>query len=224
MLDRLDTNPAQLRKGCVLATIAHAIFTAHNPELANEQSWDGPNYSVQDSQGALGTVTFEARATIGAFFDAHSERNPLASGAHFDLSTFLAEVPADVRSLADEETLQYLLQDYEGATVPVVTSVFWSDHNELVAPEPWPEAFANGAHLIQTQLRTADEAIEAWRSHYDLSPQQVELLRSLFAGRTSTDGAVVMSHDEKAALLEQGDEGLEESRELLASVGITVPT
>jgi hypothetical protein len=224
MLDRLDTKPDELRKGCVLATIAHAIFTARSPELTNEQSWDGQNYSVQDSQGAIGTVTFDPRVTVGAFFDAHSERNPFASGAHYDLPTFLTEMPADVRSVADDETLQYLLQEYEGAAVAVVTSVFWSNHEGLVAPEPWEDAFANGAHLIRTQLLPSDQAIEAWRSHYDLSPAQVDLLRSLFARRTASEGAVAMSDEDKAALVEQGSDGLEQSRELLASVGITVPT
>ena len=207
MLDRLDAKPAELRKGCVLATIAHAIFTVRSPELANEQSWDGPNYSVQDSQGALGTVTFDARVTVGAFFDAHSERNPLASGAHYDLATFLAEMPTDVRSIADEETLQYLLQEYEGATVAVITSVFWSDQDGLITPEPWEDAFANGAHLIRTQLLPPDEAIEAWRSHYELSPGQVDLLGSLFARRTASEVAVVMTDEDKAALLEQGSDG-----------------
>ena len=223
MLDRQNTSPAELRNGCVLATIAHAIFTGHTPELANEQSWDGPNYSVQDSQGAIGTVTFDARATVGAFFDAHSQRNPLASGAHFDLTTFLAEMPADVRSVAHDEALQYLLQEYEGTTVPVITSVFWSDRDELVTPEPWEDTFANGAHLIRTQLLPPDEGIEAWRSHYELSPGQVDLLQSLSARRTATEGAVVMSDEDMAVLVEQGRDGLEQSRELLASVGITVP-
>ena len=223
MLNRLERNPAELRRGCVLATLAHAIFTARSPELANEQSWDGPNYNLQDSQGAIGTVTFDDRATVGAFFDAHSARNPLSSDVHYEHSTLLAEMPAGVKSLADRETLQYLLQEYEGTKVPLITSVFWSDGDELVAPEPWQDAFANGAHLIQTQLRPTDEAIEVWRDHYELSTRQVELLRSLVATVSASEGILVMSEDEKAALLETGDEGLQESRDLLASVGVTVP-
>jgi hypothetical protein len=223
MLHRLARTPAQLRTGCVLATLAHAIFTAHSPELANEQSWDGQNYNVQDSQGAIGTVTFGESRTLGAFFDSHSERNPISHGTRDAQAALLSEMPTDVTALANRETLQYLLQEYEGTTVPLVTSVFWSDDESFVAPEPWQEAFSNGAHLVRNQLRPANEAIEIWRSHYEFSTQEVTLLRSLFAEATERSGTTVMSKDEKAVLLARGDEGLQQSRDLFAGVGIAIP-
>ncbi len=44
----------QLWKGCILRSIADAIFVAHAPDFSHESSWDGFNYSVQDSQGGRG--------------------------------------------------------------------------------------------------------------------------------------------------------------------------
>ncbi len=41
----------RLWRGAALATIAHAIFIAADPALSWELSWDGPNYSRQDSMG-----------------------------------------------------------------------------------------------------------------------------------------------------------------------------
>jgi len=220
----LKVSSIELWRGCVLATIAHAIFTAHHPELANEQSWDGINYNLQDSQGSLGTVSFAPAGTVGGFFDSHSQRNPISSKEPYDLAARQTEMPAELKAIAENETLQYLLQDHEGAQVPIITAAFWSVADHLVAAEPWPDVFANGAHLIQTQLKPTNEAIDTWRNHYGLSTGQAELLRSLFAKKiSSSDSAITLSDSEKAALLEQGSEGLEQSRELLAEITIVMP-
>ena len=38
--------------------IAHAINVAHCPDFSHESSWDGFNYSMQDSQGDKGQLRF----------------------------------------------------------------------------------------------------------------------------------------------------------------------
>jgi hypothetical protein len=221
---RSDFSPAELWQGCVLATIAHAIFTAGHPELANEQSWDGFSYNIQDSQGSLGTITFAEEGTVGAFFDSHSSRNPFSSGEPYDMNSRLVEMPADLRALAEHEALQYLIQDYNGADVPLITTAFWSEGDFLAAAEPWADVFSNGAHLVQTQLRRTDESIGVWRSHYGLTSSQVGLLRSLFARKVAASEApIILTSQEKAALLERGSQGLDQSRALLAEVAVTVP-
>jgi hypothetical protein len=225
MTFNLGASATQLWNGCILTTIAHAIFTAHHPELANEQSWDGINYNIQDSEGALGTVTFSPKGTIGAFFDAHSPRNPFSSGEQgYDLSARIAEMPPELKVIAEEETLQYLLQDYNGQETSLITAVFWSEDGNLVAAEPANEVFSNGAHLIQTQLKETDEAIEVWRGHYGLTPEQVELLRSLFASKAAAPNSnLVLDDAQRKALAQEGSEGLDQSRDLLAGIGIVVP-
>lgn len=40
----------ELRQGCILVSIAHAIFVADAPELAHEISWDGFNYNMNNSR------------------------------------------------------------------------------------------------------------------------------------------------------------------------------
>ena len=51
---KLHIDREQLWKGCVLNSIAHAINVAHCPDFSHESSWDGFNYSMQDSQGGQG--------------------------------------------------------------------------------------------------------------------------------------------------------------------------
>jgi hypothetical protein len=132
-------------------------------------------------------------------------------------------MPADIRGLAERETLQYLIQDYNGAEVPIITTAFWSEGDRLVSPEPWSDFFSNGGHLVRTQLNGTEPAIDVWRAEYSLSVRQIALLQALFSRRINSDGPIVLDDQERAALLESGAFGLQQSRELLAEVGITVP-
>ncbi|EJR94364.1 hypothetical protein IKG_04872 [Bacillus cereus VD200] len=71
---KLHIDREQLWKGCVLKSIAHAINVAHCPDFSHESSWDGFNYSMQDSQGGQGTITFHPNYTIVCLQDVNSER------------------------------------------------------------------------------------------------------------------------------------------------------
>jgi hypothetical protein len=220
----LGASPTDLWRGCVLSTIAHAIFIAHRPELANEQSWDDVNYNIQDTQGALGTVTFASEGVVAAFFDSHSSRNPAASNVPYKLSARLEEMPIVMQSVAEREAFQYLIQDLNGDEVPVVTAIFWQDGERLVAAEPWNDVRRHGAHVIENQIQPADIASTAWTSHYDLSPDQTELLRSLYARKlAAVKSPIVLAREEMSELLKRGSEGIEPSRELLAGIAITLP-
>lgn len=224
MIFRFNTKPIDLWRGCVFATIAHAIFVAHHPELANEQFWDGLNYNIQDSQGTIGTITFAKTGTVAAFFDSRSRRSPLSSEEEYDIAARLTEMPANLRTLAENESLQYLIQEYQGAYIPIITTVFWSDGGCLAAAEPWEEVFSNGGHLVRSQLYTINEATDIWRSHYALSTMQVKLLRSLFDQKLSAGEApVVLSARDKDMLSDQGSEGLVQSRDILSGIAIIVP-
>ena len=224
MVYHSDFNPSDLWRGCVLATIAHSIFIAQHIELAAEQSWDGSNYNVQDSQGSLGTVTFGEEGTVGTFFDSHSSLNPFSTEKAYELSEMLAEMPPGLRALADREALQYLLQDYKGKEVPIITATFWSENGRLVAAEPWQSVFSNGGHLVRTQLGSTEDAMPVWKSNYGFNEAEVGLLRSLFVRRVSAQTeSVVLTALEKDVLLEGGSQGLELSRELFAAVSIIVP-
>lgn len=216
-----DQTTSQLWEGCILATVAHAIFIAQHPELAHEQSWDGLNYNIQDSQGALGTITFGDGGTVGAFFDSHSSRNPFTSGCAADLDERFAGMPSALRALAEREALQYLLQDFQGNNVSLVTAAFWSEKTRLVAAEPWPDVISHGAHLIQVQLCPLHEAIVAWQSHYGFNATKLKLLRFVCERKMSAGKKpVALTDSEKEILREGGSQGLQLSRDLLAGVSI----
>lgn len=104
----------ELWKGCIFTSIAHAIMTAHYPEFSHESSWDGMNYSLQDSQGARGTVTFHPEHVVAAFQDINSERDVKEALSYFE------NAGEKVKEIAEAETLQYLLEDIDGRAMPFV--------------------------------------------------------------------------------------------------------
>lgn len=213
-----------LWRGCVLSTIVHAVWLVRHPELAHEQSWDGLNYNVQDTMGSLGTVTFGTEGTVGAFFDSHSPRSPFRTGARRESSELLARMPAPLRALADGETLQYLLQEFDGEVQPIITAAFWTEADDLVAAEPWEDVLTNGGHLIQTQLLEPAAALKEWQKHYSLSPGQGELIWSLFSRKMADPhDKVLLTDSEASAIFEPNAPGTEEAKSLLQQIGLMIP-
>ncbi len=211
----------QLRDGAVLATIAYAIWLAHDPTLVNELSWDGPNYSRQDTAGTRGTVTFGDGVLVGVFRDEHSPRSPLGTDQPYNLNLYLRGMPPELRDMADEEALQYVLEDHQGVTGPIITAAFWSDDATLTAAEPWPDVMKHGAHLVRRELLNSDTALEAWREDLDLTGDEMNLARSLFRRKMEEHKEkITLTEHERRILLAQGDEGADVARSLLNAVGL----
>ena len=221
-----DNFPDRLRlwRGTVLATVAHAIGVAANPLFSYELSWDGINYSRQNSQGTRGTVTFAQGATVAVFRDESSVRIPGRSSNEYDLNWFFRGMPEDLMLLAHREALQYMLDEYEGKESPTITAAFWGDTNILTSAEPWAEVFSHGAHLLRTELTEVEAAMSEWAGYHDMSEVQSDLLRALYTRRIQElDLEIVIGKQEYAVLTSEGADGIEESRELLAAIGIKFP-
>lgn len=218
-----EFSKTNLWQGSVLGTIAYAVWVMRHPDFSHEQSWDGINYNVQNTMGAYGTVTFTTQGVVAAFFDSHSPKSPFQSGSSYDLALFLHGMPEELLSLAQEETLQYLLQEYEGSDIPVITAAFWSQDDNLIAAEPWQEVLTNGAHLIQTQLLDVESAIIQWQINYNFSVSQVDLVRALFTKKIAAPSdQVIFSSQEVDTLMKYGAQGIDISRELFTDVGVTL--
>src|SRR5690348_4979631 len=100
--------PDHLWRGCILASVMHAVAMTAFPELAYEHSWDGPNYSVNDSAGTRGTITFGDSGFVALFRDEHSSELHVLSGDVVECP-LLHGAPRTIVELAREEALQYLL-------------------------------------------------------------------------------------------------------------------
>ncbi len=217
--------------GAVLGSIAHAIFVCRHPLFSNEQSWDGTNYNVQDSVGSRGTIAFEgaqAEKVVGVFFYEKSNRNPFHKKSKYDLARLLVGLPQDLRSLANDEALQYVLQKYNNTTLPIITSAFWADRMDerVTAAEPWSQVLEHGAVLIRNQLLPPDLALEKWASDYDLNPSEMALTKSLFRQKMAirSESFVLDESDgDLWAKISKGQKGIESSRESFLEIGIILP-
>jgi hypothetical protein len=216
-MNRLNWDREQLWEGCILASLAHAIMVAHYPELSHEQSWDGFNYNVQDSSGARGTITFHPNYLVGAFRNEYSER----VSKYIDALDYFLGAPEEANSLAVNETLQYLLDDIDGMTVPIVTTAFWSNSDGIYSKDKFEDFFENGGFLIARQVTNFDTAINEWKEDFEMSETQVNLLRSVFERKISNPtGDIVLNEDEIKMIESDNEEGLNESRISFEEIGI----
>lgn len=214
----------QLWSGVLLSTIAHAAWILADPLLSYEKSWDGSHYNVQNSMGARGTVTFAGKNVIGVFFDEHSPRNPLHSETTYHPLSFFKGARSDIWTLAQNETMQYILSDYRGTATPLLTSAFWNDGEYITAVEPWTHVLRHGAHLIHTETLRPQEAIIQLSDAYEFSPTHVAFVQSLYEQKMKKPHSkIVVARPAIEQLRAYGEDGIIESRNLLASIGIYLP-
>ena len=129
--DQMKITKTDVFNGCLLASIVHAVMTNEYPELSYEQSWDGTNYSIQNSEGMRGTITFTDEYCIGAI------RNERSDGVVCgdSVKEYMKNFPSNVVEKASEETLQYLLLEIDGKIQPCISSAFWADNTSLYYEE-----------------------------------------------------------------------------------------
>jgi hypothetical protein len=211
--------------GAMLGAIAHAVFVCRHPNLSYEQSWDGDNYNVQDSAGSRGAVAFSQDKCVGAFFYEPSHRNPFRFQTQYDVTRFFSAMPEEFERLAYDEALQYLLQELNGSSVPVITSAFWTDGESrfILAGEPWTDVFDNGALIMRNQLLEPEFGLANWREEFQLTSSEESLVLSLFHRKSANPTQEIQLDVNESRLLESladSPEGIEACRESLSEIRI----
>lgn len=213
----------QLWRGALLTTIAHAMWVTQYPTLAYEVSWDGLFYSRQNTQGTYGTIAFVKNGLVGVFRDDKSPRAPWNGEEQYSVAVGLAGLPSRLAEPA-ETALQYILDEHNGVTAPIMTAAFWSDGDGISAAEPWADVLIHGAHLVQIEAMGTEEALDELHAQYEWSEPAMVLLQRLFERRISLSGSPMALDDEEyEQLVANGRDGLAEARELFAAIGILLP-
>lgn len=158
---------------CILASIAHAIMVPHFPYLAHEHSWDGSNYQIQDSQGIRGSITFQDHQVVAAF------RNEQISVRPFAYSHFFEHAPDSIKFIAQDETLQYLLEEFDGQVRPSISTAFWIHDDVLYTHDTWDDLLNHGASVLFNQIMELEQAYAYWIDAYGMNEAQSHLLISL---------------------------------------------
>lgn len=208
----------EIWEGCVLASIAHAIFVAHNPEFSYEHSWDGYNYNTNDGQGSRGTVTFFQDFFIAGF---RNEEFPLDT---VNAKDYFIQAPQIVKEIAEQETLQYLLDDVNGKTIPVITTFLWEDENLVFSSHPYEEMMERGGNLLEIQSSDYESALESWEENYELTEKQLTLMKKLYTSKIANPTRnIILSKEDINAIEATDAEGINESKISFAEIGIEWP-
>jgi|GEM_PF-557831 len=199
-------NRQTIWQGCILASIAHAIFVANNSDFAYEHSWDGDHYSTNDGQGCRGTVTFGPDFFVAGF------RNEEFFEETVEANDLLIEAPEKVQNIAVDDTFQYLLDDIEGVVLPVVTTVLWGDDRQSFSSHQYEEMMDRGSSLLEIQASGYEAGLAYWEEYYELTERQLLLLETLYHLKIENPSqAIILSHEDIQALDSNDKEGIEES-------------
>ncbi|MFV1457233.1 hypothetical protein [Bacillus mycoides] len=217
MKERLDINRIDLWKGSILKSIAHAINVGNYPELSYESSWDNFNYNLQDGEGTRGTITFHPDFCIAAFQDLNSERSQQVK----DPLYYLEGASDKLKEVAQQETFQYLLEDVEGETIPLVTSAFWIENDNAYSIDTFEEFQKHGGFLIEMQLEDITSLMEILEEEYEMTEQQLNLLQLIFDKKINApEEKIVLSEGEVDIIDISEEEGRDESEELFKELNI----
>lgn len=196
----------QLFAGCLLASIAHAITTNEYPELSYEQSWDGDNYS-EISEDYRMTVLFRDGYCVGVV-----RNDELEGFSRRTIQELLmeSEFPTEAIEILQTDALEYvLLEDEDGASTPVVTSLFYCDTEELTLLSTDGELIKACMNVLTPHIASVERQIEYWREYGDMSDGQIALLKDLYAVKLKEFHTVIHMSDEQKKMLsgeEIGDE------------------
>lgn len=176
----MNVTKTDIFRGCLIASITHAIMTNIYPELSYEQSWDGANYSIQNSSGIRGTITFERDYCVGAV---RNENSDFVVGGDC-IQEYMRYFPLTVIHKAYEETLQYLLLEKNGVVAPYVTSVFWADHTTIHFEERCIDNIKKDFALFENIMLPKEIAIDKWKEYYGMDSKVIELINILYPMKT----------------------------------------
>jgi hypothetical protein len=224
---KINTATSLIRDNAVLTAIAHAVSTLKFPDFSFTHSWDGSNYSVNNAQGARGTVSFldgEELSMVGAFFDESCAKNPFSNGGEMFTSLLERELPTSLKDLASQEAFMYLLQEWNGGTVPIVTALCWGTGVDVSCCDSIDEFLSNGGRLIARELGLKGMIDLSLREDFGLSEKEMVFVNALYKRRigSSLNTHIFLSPEDMGFLeLESADsEGLSLSLESLSEIGI----
>lgn len=128
--------------------------------------------------------------------------------------------------MASDETFEYLLEeDEDGRVSPAITTAFWGDKHSIISIDNIIRIVQGGGYLLERQLMDSDSAIQAWRDYYEMTSEQVELLKSIYDRKVSNPNErIILTKSEIEMIGTAIPEGLRESQISFEEIGIYLET
>lgn len=206
----------KLYDACILSTLYHLVGELNNPLFSYEQSWDGNNYHMINDEGR-GTITFFDDGFVGAFRIEGSNRLK----EKFGIDKILKEMPEKCREIAENVTLQYLLEDVDGVVQPSITTIIWNINGKTLSFDDFNTFQRENAELIMPHISSEQDMMNYYMEYFeDLDKSKIDFVNSLwnfYKEKKSFDGMKLSIFDLPNSYQ---DDGLREFVETLNELGI----
>lgn len=217
-MKKLNWKRTQIWEGSMIATIVHGVMVAHYPELDYEHSWDGINYNIQNGNGVRGTITFHPQYFVAAF-----RNENLDHPNRKEVLEYLQGAKEEIKTLAESETFQYLLDEIDGEIKPVVTTVLWGE-TELLSLDKESEIKEKTEEIFDIQTKTPKECFAYWKEYYEMNEEQMELVKQIFEEKKKNPSKrIILTEEQKRMVGTKDEEGLEQSRISFSEINIVLP-
>ena len=212
----MNISKADIFRGCLISSIMHAIKVNEYPELSYEQSWDGDNFSMQNSAGLRGTISFCPDFCIGAI----RNDDDVNLDVKCDIQLKLEGFPSYVAQKAKKETLQYLLIDNNGIVVPYATTVFWADDN-IHFEKGFIDKNKQDLLLFENIMLPEIRAIEKWKNYYEMDSNAMQLFDCIYSLKMKNFNSKIVLSPKQIKLI-PGNSITSECLESLAEINVFV--
>ena len=210
-------NVFDLYDKCIYSTISHAISNLTSPFFSYEQSWDSFNYSFIDGS-SRGLISFDLDNGIcsGAVRSDKSER--MLWYPKYKAVNFFKNASSSIVQMAKKETLEYLYDVVKGKKMPVVTSAFWIENNNIVFSDTISMFIENGGEYIHDILTCTDLA-KYWIERYEFTEYEQDVINYLYHIFKIGDKVIDLN---QLTIDLKSYEGYEECKESLLEIGFII--
>ena len=215
-----DMTVAQLLRGALLHDLLRCVLIARGTADTSSLHRDGTNLVQQRAGQELVLALTEMHATA-IFHDETSVRSPGISGSPSQFSALTKDAPrARLRTL---ERLAVALRP-ASASAPWVTTVLWSENEQLCTPGTWSNFLAHGGWMIETLLMDPRSALRGYQRTHQLRDAHTDLLGKLLERRLAAgEEWVMLERSEFDLLLSSGKSGFAQINDILLHLKIHTP-
>lgn len=172
----LNITKDKLFQGCIVSSIAHAVWSRKYSFAKYWHYWELNNCYFNDIEGNLATVSFLDNGVIGVIF-----RKDLFDEESFEnykrtLNRMINKLPTYLRKIAEKETIQYFIQDFQGQEIPLISDIFWNSDDVLVSSSTKAQWENIWLKLLKKQLLEYDQELLSCQSDYNLDENEMSLI------------------------------------------------
>lgn len=201
----LPVDTSELWKGCMLALCIYAVRLPEYPFILNEHVWKNGLYLTMDHEGARGALAFseENVPLVGLFSESDSIRPQLVLSDQYAAS-FFKQASEERQELA-RAMFPIFEEEVGEQKLPVVTTGFWMEKDEIRAIDSFDDWFDNGGHLLEIQMMPFEEAMEFYEEFYHIDPARLAIVERIYMERTkSPHQEVFLTNREVETIIKKG--------------------